>query len=83
MLSAYMRYKYPHIVDGGVASSAPFLTIAGKRPRSEFFQTVTEVYFYYFFVMLCAEVYFTMLRILNFFFKFTIIINNLNYSYCK
>ena len=47
MLTAYMRYKYPHIVDGGVASSAPFLTIAGKRPRSEFFQTVTEVYIYF------------------------------------
>ncbi|XP_065645101.1 dipeptidyl peptidase 2 isoform X2 [Hydra vulgaris] len=44
MLTAYMRYKYPHIIDGGVASSAPFLTIAGKRPRSEFFQTVTETF---------------------------------------
>ena len=43
MLTAYMRYKYPHIIDGGVASSAPFLTIAGNRPRSEFFQAVTNV----------------------------------------
>jgi Serine carboxypeptidase S28. len=43
MLTAYMRYKYPHIIDGGVASSAPFMTIAGNRPRSEFFETVTRV----------------------------------------
>ena len=38
-----MRYKYPHIIDVAVASSAPFYTIAGNRPRSEFFQAVTEV----------------------------------------
>ena len=38
-----MRYKYPHIIDGGVASSAPFLTVAGKRPRSEFWKAVTNV----------------------------------------
>ncbi|XP_065055979.1 dipeptidyl peptidase 2-like [Rhopilema esculentum] len=43
MLSGYMRYKYPHIVDIAVASSAPFYTIAGNRPRSEFFQAVTNV----------------------------------------
>lgn len=44
MLTAYMRYKYPHIIAGGVASSAPFLTIAGNRPRSEFFQAVTNTF---------------------------------------
>ena len=43
MLTAYMRYKYPHIIDGGVASSAPFMTVAGNRPRSEFWQAVTNV----------------------------------------
>eukprot|EP00794_Sanderia_malayensis_P010639 gene10639-11767_t len=42
MLSGYLRYKYPHIVDAAVASSAPFYTIAGNRPRSEFFQAVTS-----------------------------------------
>jgi len=44
MLTAYMRFKYPHIIDGGVASSAPFMTIAGNRPRSEFFQAVTNTF---------------------------------------
>lgn len=44
MLTAYMRYKYPHIIDGGVASSAPFMTVAGNRPRSEFFHAVTETF---------------------------------------
>lgn len=44
MLTAYMRYKYPHIIAGGVASSAPFLTIAGNRPRSEFWQAVTNTF---------------------------------------
>ena len=43
MLTAYMRYKYPHIIDGGVASSAPFFTVAGNSPRSEFWQSVTNV----------------------------------------
>ena len=43
MLTGYMRYKYPHIIDVGVASSAPFYTIAGGRPRSEFFEAVTNV----------------------------------------
>jgi len=42
MLTGYMRYKYPHIIDVGVASSAPFYTIAGGRPRSEFFEAVTN-----------------------------------------
>jgi len=44
MLTAYMRYKYPHIIAGGVASSAPFVTIAGNRPRSEFFEAVTNTF---------------------------------------
>ena len=48
MLSGYMRYKYPHIITAAVASSAPFYTIAGNRPRNEFFQAVTNVNMYYF-----------------------------------
>ncbi|XP_057301887.1 dipeptidyl peptidase 2-like [Hydractinia symbiolongicarpus] len=44
LLTGYMRYKYPHIISGGVASSAPFFTIAGNRPRSEFFEAVTETF---------------------------------------
>lgn len=44
MLTGYMRYKYPHIIDGGVASSAPFLTVAGNRPRGEFWQAVTNTF---------------------------------------
>jgi len=44
MLSGYMRYKYPHLVTAAVASSAPFVTIAGGRKRSEFFQTVTQTF---------------------------------------
>lgn len=43
MLTAYMRYKYPHIIDGGVASSAPFFTVAGNSPRSQFWESVTRV----------------------------------------
>ena len=43
MLTAYMRYKYPHIIDGGVASSAPFFTVAGNSPRSQFWESVTHV----------------------------------------
>ena len=38
-----MRYKYPHIIDGGVASSAPFFTVAGNSPRSQFWESVTRV----------------------------------------
>jgi len=44
LLAGYMRYKYPHLIHGAVASSAPFLTIAGKRPRNEFFHSVTETF---------------------------------------
>ncbi|XP_066920969.1 dipeptidyl peptidase 2-like [Clytia hemisphaerica] len=44
MLTAYMRYKYPDIIDGGVASSAPFMTVAGNRPRSEFWEAVTNTF---------------------------------------
>jgi len=44
MLTAYMRYKYPHIIDGGVASSAPFFTVAGNSPRSQFWESVTHTF---------------------------------------
>ena len=57
MLSGYMRYKYPHIVDIAVASSAPFYTIAGNRPRSEFFQAVTNVCFLAFICCFCPNGY--------------------------
>ena len=44
MLTAWMRFKYPNMVDGGLAASAPIYYIDdGLIPRTAFFAKVTEV----------------------------------------
>lgn len=42
MLSAYMRFKYPNLVLGAIASSAPILSVSNNVPQSYFFEDVTK-----------------------------------------
>ena len=45
MLSAYMRFKYPGVIAGSIASSAPILLLDPEFPNTFFWKTVTKVYF--------------------------------------
>jgi len=42
MLSAYMRFKYPNIVAGSIAASAPILLLTPTADRSFFWKLVTK-----------------------------------------
>ncbi|ODN04166.1 Lysosomal Pro-X carboxypeptidase [Orchesella cincta] len=42
MLTAWMRIKYPHIIQGGIAASAPVLQFQGITPCNVFNQIVTR-----------------------------------------
>lgn len=44
MLAAWMRMKYPHLVLGAVASSAPLLQINNVQLCESFYHTVTNAY---------------------------------------
>lgn len=43
MLAAYMRQKYPNIIIGAIAASAPIYQVAGKLSGNIFFKGVTKV----------------------------------------
>jgi len=43
MLSAYMRFRYPNVVSGSIAASAPILSVVGDASRDSFFKHVTAV----------------------------------------
>ncbi|XP_070532339.1 dipeptidyl peptidase 2-like [Ptychodera flava] len=42
MLSAYMRFKYPNLIDGAIAASAPIYLSSGQASREYFFEDVTH-----------------------------------------
>jgi dipeptidyl-peptidase-2 len=44
MLTAWFRMKYPHIIDGGLAASAPIISFTGAPDIPTFFETTTNDY---------------------------------------
>ncbi|XP_015114926.1 lysosomal Pro-X carboxypeptidase [Diachasma alloeum] len=44
MLSAWIRMKYPHVVQGAIASSAPVFQFHGVRDCEPYFQVVTSTF---------------------------------------
>lgn len=44
ILAAYMRFKYPNVIQGAIAASAPIYLTSGLMPSTLFFEDVTNVY---------------------------------------
>ncbi|XP_013418576.1 dipeptidyl peptidase 2-like isoform X1 [Lingula anatina] len=42
ILSAYMRFKYPNVIDGAIAASAPLLSVVGAAPGTYFWEDITN-----------------------------------------
>ena len=45
MLASWFRMKYPHMINGAIAASAPILSFAGENPKvdpSAFFRIITQ-----------------------------------------
>lgn len=47
ILAAYMRFKYPNLVRGSIAASAPIYLTAGLESSTLFFRDVTNVFLYF------------------------------------